>query len=193
MQLLVGLGNPGPQHEKTRHNAGFWFLDEVAKKFDAILHPEKKFSARHATITVDDGSIHLLKPQTFMNESGRSVAAVAGYFNIAPQDILVVHDEIDLPAGVAKYKQGGGHGGHNGLRSIFEYFSSEFWRLRIGVGHPGSKHEVIDFVLKAPSKTERELIDASIERALTTINDVIAGDMHAAMMKLHSKEQVSGI
>ena len=188
IRLLVGLGNPGPEYEKTRHNAGFWFIDEVARKLGTALTPERSYFGRVARVNRPDGPVWLLQPMTFMNLSGKSVAALARFFKIAPHEILVAHDELDLMPGQAKMKLGGSHAGHNGLKDIHAQLGSpEYWRLRLGIGHPGVKAEVIDYVLRKPPLAEREAIDKITEQAVKTLDLILAGDMERAMMKVHAK------
>ena len=188
IRLLVGLGNPGPEYEATRHNAGFWFIDEVARKLGTALTPERSYFGRVARVNRPDGPVLLLQPMTFMNLSGKSVAALARFFKIAPHEILVAHDELDLMPGQAKMKLGGSHAGHNGLKDIHAQLGSpDYWRLRLGIGHPGVKSEVIDYVLRKPPLTEREAIDKITEQAVETLDLILAGDMERAMMKLHAK------
>ena len=188
IRLLVGLGNPGPEYEATRHNAGFWFIDEVARELGAALTPERSYFGRVARVNRPDGPVWLLQPMTFMNLSGKSVAALARFFKIAPHEILVAHDELDLMPGQAKMKLGGSHAGHNGLKDIHAQLGSpEYWRLRLGIGHPGVKAEVIDYVLRKPPLAEREAIDKITEQAVKTLDLILAGDMERAMMKLHAK------
>ena len=188
IRLLVGLGNPGPEYEATRHNAGFWFIDEVARELGTALSPERSYFGRVARVNRPDGPLWLLQPMTFMNLSGKSVAALARFFKIAPHEILVAHDELDLMPGQAKMKLGGSHAGHNGLKDIHAQLGSpEYWRLRLGIGHPGVKAEVIDYVLRKPPLAEREAIDRITEQAVKTLDLILAGDMERAMMKLHAK------
>ena len=188
IRLLVGLGNPGPEYEATRHNAGFWFIDEVARELGTALTPERSYFGRVARVNRPDGPLWLLQPMTFMNLSGKSVAALARFFKIAPHEILVAHDELDLMPGQAKMKLGGSHAGHNGLKDIHAQLGSpEYWRLRLGIGHPGVKAEVIDYVLRKPPLAEREAIDRITEQAVKTLDLILAGDMERAMMKLHAK------
>ena len=187
IKLIVGLGNPGREYEATRHNAGFWWVDEFARANQISFKSESKFHGLAARSVQHGHEIHLLKPQTFMNVSGRSVGALAQFYKIEAAQILVVHDELDLPPGSAKLKLGGGHGGHNGLKDIIAHLGTrDFWRLRIGVGHPGDRAEVVSFVLNAPRKEEQELIDAAVARALTIAPLVVEGKLEAAMLKLHS-------
>ena len=187
IKLIVGLGNIGAEYEATRHNAGFWLLDALARENGAGFKNERGFHGAVAKI----GSAWLLKPSTFMNRSGQAVQALATFYKILPDEILVVHDELDLPPGGVKMKKGGGHAGHNGLRDIqARLATTDFWRLRIGIGHPRElqlEQEVIDFVLKRPSREHQGLIDEAMGKALAVMPQVIAGAMEAAMMTLHSK------
>ena len=158
IRLLVGLGNPGPEYEATRHNAGFWFIDAVARELRASLTPERSYYGLAARVNRADGPVWLLEPMTFMNLSGKSVAAIARFFKIAPEEILVAHDELDLLPGQVKMKQGGSHAGHNGLKDIqAQLGSADFWRLRLGVGHPGVKAEVVNYVLRNPHDKDEVL------------------------------------
>ena len=191
MKLIVGLGNPGAKYEATRHNAGFWWLDRIASQQRATFKRESRFQGAVAKIS-GGGDLWLLKPETFMNLSGQAVAAVANYYKIAPREILVAHDELDLPAGGAKLKFGGGLSGHNGLKSITQSLGTQdFWRLRIGIGHPrdtaAPEREVVDYVLHAPRAEERDEIDKTLTRALDLWPQIIVGAMEAAMLKLHTK------
>lgn len=188
IRLLVGLGNPGPEYEATRHNAGFWWLDAAARKLGVTLLSERAFFGRAGRATTSTGAVWLLEPMTFMNLSGKSVAALARFYKIAPEEILVVHDELDLMPGQAKVKQGGGHAGHNGLKDIHAQLGSpDYWRLRLGIGHPGVKAEVIDYVLRKPPAEQREQIVAAIERSIDALDLLLAADMERAMMKVHAK------
>ena len=189
IRLLVGLGNPGPEYEATRHNAGFWFVDEAARKLgvDAAARTRPTPAWRRAS-TGRTGPLWLLEPMTFMNLSGKSVAALARFFKIAPEEILVAHDELDLLPGQAKMKLGGSAAGHNGLKDIeAQLGSAGFWRLRLGIGHPGVKAEVVNYVLRKPPAEQREAIDKSIEQSIAALDLVLAGDMERAMMKVHAK------
>ena len=188
IRLLVGLGNPGPEYEATRHNAGFWFIDEVARKLGVTLMPERCYFGLVARVNRPDGPFWLLQPMTFMNLSGKAVAALARFFKIAPDEILVVHDELDLMPGQAKMKLGGSHAGHNGLKDIHAQLgSADHWRLRLGIGHPGVKAEVINYVLRKPPLAEREAIEKIIDQAVQALDLILAGDMERAMMKVHAK------
>lgn len=188
IRLLVGLGNPGAEYEATRHNAGFWFIDEVARALKVSLVPERGYFGLAARASTPNGPVWLLEPMTYMNATGKSVAALARFFKIAPGEILVAHDELDLPPGQVKMKQGGSHAGHNGLKDIHAQLgSADYWRLRLGIGHPGVKAEVVNYVLKKPSAEHREAIDKSIEQAMSALDLMLAGEMERAMMKVHAK------
>jgi peptidyl-tRNA hydrolase, PTH1 family len=188
IRLLVGLGNPGPGHEGTRHNAGFWFVDAVARELKASLQPERAYAGLVARVNRAQGPLWLLQPMTYMNLSGKSVAALARFYKIDPSEILVAHDELDLLPGQAKLKLGGSTAGHNGLKDIESQLGSgAFWRLRLGIGHPGVKAEVVDYVLRRPSREHREEIDKAIDRGLSALDLMLAGDMERAMMKVHAK------
>lgn len=188
MKLIIGLGNPGEKYERTRHNAGFWLIERFAAQNGIAMRKDAKFQAlvgRHA-----ESGVWLLLPQTFMNASGRPVQMMASFFKIAPADILVVHDELDFAPGIAKVKQGGGIAGHNGLRDISARLGShDYWRLRIGIGHPGDRQGVSDYVLNKPSADDRAAIDETIGRALDVMPLVLAGDMPGVMLKLHTVEK----
>ena len=187
IKLFVGLGNPGPDYAATRHNAGFWWIDELARELKVSLSMDKSYHGYAARTTVGGQTIWLLQPQTFMNLSGKSVASLAKFFKIAPEEILVVHDELDIAPGQMKVKFGGSHAGHNGLRDIHAQLgSADYWRLRIGVGHPGVKSEVINWVLKKPSLDNRIAIDQAITRSLKAVPDMISGDMDKATMLIHT-------
>lgn len=187
IRLIVGLGNPGPEYEQTRHNAGFWLVDNLARM---PLAREARYNALVAKTTIAGNEVWLLEPQTFMNRSGQSVGALARFYKIVPDDILVVHDELDLPPGTAKIKKGGSSGGHNGLKDITAALGTQdYWRLRIGIGHPrnqNSQQAVADYVLHRPRKEEQALINDAIERSLDEIPLLCEGKFEAAMMRLHS-------
>jgi PTH1 family peptidyl-tRNA hydrolase len=192
IRLVAGLGNPGREYAGTRHNAGFWFVDRLAARLAATFTHEAKFGGDVAKA----GALRLVKPMTFMNLSGRAVAGVAKFFAIAPVEILVVHDELDLMPGKAKMKFGGGHAGHNGLRDIQAQLGSpDFWRLRLGIGHPRdselTQQEVVDYVLKPPRVDEAAAIDEAIHRALSAWPAIAQGDMEDAMMTLHTMNKDS--
>ena len=187
IKAIVGLGNPGSKYTETRHNAGFWFIEALAHSSTASFSSEKKFHGEVAKITAQN-NVWLLKPSTFMNGSGLSVKSLMSFYRIAPENLLVVHDEIDLSAGEVKLKSGGGHGGHNGLRDIINQLGSkDFLRLRVGIGHPGSKDQVVDYVLQRPSKDDKCGIDAAIVGALKVMPDLFDGNLEQAMQDLHSK------
>lgn len=188
IKLFVGLGNPDDKYEKTRHNAGFWWVDTIAAQTNSKL-------ANDAKMFGIVGKIHpnqdkwLLKPTTFMNLSGKAVAALANYYKISADEILVIHDELDLPAGGIKLKFGGGHGGHNGLKDIHAALGTpNYWRLRVGIGHPGDRNEVVNFVLKSPLKDEQTAIDESINESSKLLGLLLAGEFENAMLKLHTKK-----
>lgn len=186
--LIVGLGNPGAEYEHTRHNAGAWFVEALAQQAHANLRPTVKFHGLHSTAKLHGYDFHLLVPTTFMNLSGQAVQAVANFYKISPEHILVAHDEIDLPIGDVRLKFDGGHGGHNGLRDIIRHLNTnKFYRLRIGVGHPGNSKLVHDYVLHPPKKSERELIDNAIQDAERVMPLMLEGKFQQAMMDLHTK------
>ncbi len=187
--LVVGLGNPGDRYAQTRHNAGFWFVDELARRYGGSFRSEKRFHGEVARIALPGGECQLLKPTTFMNRSGQSVAALANFFRIPPATILVAHDEIDLPPGAVRLKQGGGHGGHNGLRDIIPALGGpDFWRLRLGVGHPGHKDLVVNYVLDRPRQEEARLIEDAIQAAADQFPVMFRGDWARAQNDLHSRK-----
>jgi len=188
IRLIAGLGNPGPDYAATRHNAGFWFVDALADRLRVSLSPERGYSGMAARASVAGRQVWLLEPTTFMNLSGKSVAALARFFKIEPNEILVAHDELDLMPGQVKLKLGGSHAGHNGLKDIHvQLGSGDYWRLRIGIGHPGVKSEVINYVLKKPSPEHRVEIEKSIEQALSGIDLVLDGEMERAAMKINAR------
>ncbi|MBY6063406.1 aminoacyl-tRNA hydrolase [Pseudidiomarina sediminum] len=187
IRLIVGLGNPGPEYSQTRHNAGFWLVEEFARRHALSLQPETKFYGHTARLQKGALDVRLLEPMTFMNKSGKAVAALANFFKIAPDEILVAYDELDLPPGVAKFKTGGGSGGHNGIKDMIACLgSSDFHRLRIGIGHPGHKSKVTGYVLgKAPAQ-EQHWMDDTIAQACNSIELLLTQDMRAAQQQLHS-------
>ena len=187
IRLIVGLGNPGREYADTRHNAGFWLLDAIAHKAGANLRAETRFHGQVARVNLHGQEIWLLAPQTYMNVSGQAVAALAGYYKITPEEMLVLHDELDLAPGTARLKRGGGAGGHNGLKDIITRLGADFWRLRIGIGHPGDKDAVSDFVLHRPGQAEEQLIRDALDQSIGTLPLVAAGDMAGAMQRLHTK------
>jgi PTH1 family peptidyl-tRNA hydrolase len=187
IRLVVGLGNPGPDYAMTRHNAGFWYVDRLAEDHRGEFRAEAKFHGVIARVTVGDRDLRLLKPATYMNHSGRAVAAVARYFDIPPEQILIAYDELDLPPGRARLKHGGGHAGHNGMRdSIAALGSRYFWRLRIGIGHPGEKARVVGYVLGRPSQADATAILDAVDDAARTLPDLLEGRFQLAMNRLHA-------
>lgn len=189
IRLFVGLGNPGPDYEDTRHNAGFWWIDALARELKTTLVLDKGYHGMLARVSIQGQPVWLLKPMTFMNLSGKSVASLANFFKIPPQDILVAHDELDIAPGEAKLKLGGSHAGHNGLRDIHAQLGTDqYWRLRLGVGHPGNKAEVINWVLKKPSPDHRIAIAQTIDRALKALPQFLAGDMEQATRLVHTSK-----
>jgi peptidyl-tRNA hydrolase, PTH1 family len=189
IKLFVGLGNPGAEYEATRHNAGFWWIDAVARELKTHLVPEKSYWGLVARLQIEGQTVWLLEPQTFMNLSGKSVSALARFFKIKPEEILVVHDELDIEPGQAKLKKGGSHAGHNGLRDIHAQLgTTDYWRLRIGVGHPGEKSEVVHWVLKKPSPDHRHSIEEAIARSIKALPHLLAGEMEKAMVLIHTSK-----
>lgn len=190
IRLLVGLGNPGPEYEATRHNAGFWWIDALARQWGVTLHPERAYHGLAARPTRHGHTVWLLEPQTYMNLSGKSVGALARFFKIAPAEILVVHDELDLPPGQAKLKQGGSAAGHNGLKDIqAQLGSADFWRLRLGIGHPGDRAEVAAYVLRRAPEAERRALEESIQRSLAAVESFLSGDMGRAVSLVHARPE----
>ena len=188
IKLFVGLGNPGDKYENTRHNAGFWWVDAACAFTNSKVILESKFFGVAGKLNPTSDT-WLLKPTTFMNASGKAVAALAQYYKILPEQILVIHDELDLPTGGVKLKIGGGHGGHNGLKDIAAALDTpNFWRLRLGIGHPGERNEVVNFVLKAPPKDEKNVINGCIDDSINLMPLLQSGDFEAAMLKLHTKK-----
>ena len=189
IKLFVGLGNPGPEYEATRHNAGFWWIDALARDLKVTLVPERSYHGYVARTSIGGQTVWLLEPQTFMNVSGKSVAALARFFKIAPEEILVVHDELDVLPGQAKLKFGGSHAGHNGLRDIHAQLGTgDYWRLRLGIGHPGAKSEVVSWVLKKPLREHREAIDEAVARTLKAVPALAAGEMDKATLLIHTSK-----
>ena len=189
IKLFVGLGNPGPEYEDTRHNAGFWWIDALARELKVNLVPERSYWGLMARTSIHGQSIWLLEPQTFMNLSGKSVGTLARFFKIQPEEILVVHDELDFEPGVVKLKLGGSHGGHNGLRDIHAQLGSpNYWRLRVGIGHPGHKGEVASWVLKKPAPDQLKLIEDAITHSLKAWPDMVAGQMDKATLAIHTTQ-----
>jgi peptidyl-tRNA hydrolase, PTH1 family len=187
IKLIVGLGNPGLEYARTRHNAGFWLVDELARRHGGTFRHEGKHQAELTRVRIGGDEIWLVKPLTYMNRSGGPVSSVLGFYKIAPAQMLVAHDEIDLPSGTIRLKEAGGHGGHNGLRDLIAAQGDGFWRLRIGVGHPGAKNEVVDFVLTHAGKEEQRVIDETIAAGADAIEVMLRDGAQIAMNKLHSR------
>jgi PTH1 family peptidyl-tRNA hydrolase len=187
IRLIVGLGNPGADYVDTRHNAGFWFLDLLVDHLSLTFRFEKRFNADEARYRGSDKDVFLLKPQTFMNRSGQPLGAVMRFYKFKPRQILVVHDELDLDPGINRLKQGGGHGGHNGLRDVINHLGDrEFYRLRVGIGHPGDRDQVVNYVLHRPSVADRESIDSANQQALEVMPLIFEGRIDKAMQALHT-------
>ena len=187
IKIIAGLGNPGRKHARDRHNAGFWFAERLAARERVSFRAEPRYPADTARLA---GEIWLVMPQTYMNLSGKAVGALARFYKIQPDEVLVAHDELDFPPGTVKLKLGGGVAGHNGLKDIAAQLGTHgFWRLRLGIGHPGDKNLVADYVLNSPSPDDRALIDESIERGLDVSPLILAGDLQAATMKLHTRKK----
>ncbi|MDE2303971.1 MAG: aminoacyl-tRNA hydrolase [Gammaproteobacteria bacterium] len=187
LKIIVGLGNPGPEHQLTRHNAGFWFVDVLARRHGAEFRDYRKFSGEVARVTLDGHELMLLKPTTYMNRSGLAIRQLSDFYKVPAEQVLVVHDELDLPVGSARFKFAGGHGGHNGLRDTIAHLGENFWRLRLGIGHPGVKAEVIDYVLtRAPAAEEDAIIEA-VNSAADCLPIMIEQGAEKAMAKLHGR------
>ena len=189
IRIIAGLGNPDEKYERTLHNAGFWFVDGLAAKYGGSFRYEKKFDAEYCRVNLHGENVWLLKPQSYMNLSGGPIRGMLDYYRLEVSDLLVAHDEIDLPAGTTRLKKGGGHGGHNGLRDIINHCSVEFLRLRIGVGHPGEKSKVTNHVLKRGSSDVERAIEDNISDAINVMPLLVDGDLNAAMKELHTREQ----
>lgn len=186
LKLIVGLGNPGAEYARTRHNAGWWLVDALAEQHHAVWRTDRRRNLVMSQIRAPHAELWLIKPTLFMNRSGAPVAEFAAFYRIAPAEMLVMHDEIDLPPGTARLKYGGGHGGHNGLRDVMAHLGPDFWRLRLGVGHPGDKDLVIDAVLDRPTRDEQAAIDAALVRALEVMPELLAGETQRAIHRLHN-------
>ena len=187
IQLIVGLGNPGAEYRQTRHNAGYWFVEDVAERHGCRFRSERRFHGDTCMFTLGGRTCRLLKPTTFMNRSGQSVAALVNYYRISLEQILVVHDELDLPPGAVRLKQGGGHGGHNGLRDVISALGGrDFWRLRVGIGHPGDSRQVVGYVLGRPSKEDDLSIRDALSRAAGELPDILGGAFQRVMNRLHA-------
>jgi PTH1 family peptidyl-tRNA hydrolase len=188
VSLIAGLGNPGSKHDRTLHNAGFWFVDAVAREFGGDFRYEKKFDAEICRSRIRGEDVWLIKPQSYMNLSGGPVRGVLDYYRLDVRQLLVAHDEIDLPPGTIRLKQGGGHGGHNGIRDVMQHCGADFMRLRIGVGHPGEKSRVTSYVLKPGSKEVERAIEETIDDGVRVMSDLMDDGLNAAMKKLHTKK-----
>ena len=186
LQIVVGLGNPGPEHRLTRHNAGFWFVDALARVHSAPFRPHARYQGEIAKVTHEGHELILLKPQTYMNRSGLAIRALVDYVKAPVTEVLVVHDELDLPPGTARLKFGGGHGGHNGLRDTITHCGPDFWRLRVGIGHPGDKSEVVGWVLRKPPAEELAQIEAAITRSAQAFENLVMGEMERATVQIHT-------
>jgi len=186
IKLIAGLGNPGVKYEKTRHNAGFWFVDELARRFSGTFKLETKFSGECCKVDIAGSVVWLIKPTTFMNRSGLSVKQLSSFFKIPTEQVLIVHDELDIDPGTLRLKSGG-HGGHNGLRDLHAQIGKDYWRLRVGIGHPGAANKVADYVLSRPSVADEVEIHNSVDRAADEIERIVLGDMQKVMNTLHTK------
>jgi peptidyl-tRNA hydrolase, PTH1 family len=186
IRAIIGLGNPGPRYEQTRHNAGFWFIDALVRGFGGRLGKEPRFNGDIGRIAVDGRELRLFKPGAFVNRSGHALRSMTTFYRIELPSILVVHDDLDLPPGLVRIKRAGGHGGHNGLRDIFAHLGQDFWRLRLGVGHPGHKEQVVDYVLSKPDKQEHQAILEGIDEAIALLPRLVAGEFDKAMQQLHT-------
>lgn len=189
LKLIVGLGNPGDQYARTRHNAGWWFVDALLAQRHGSWRHQQRQPVELARVLIDQSELWLAKPTAYMNQSGAPVAAIAHFYRIAPQEMLLVHDDIDLPPGVVRLKEGGGHGGHNGLRDVIAHIGADFWRLRLGVGHPGAKERVIESVLDRPTADEQQLIGAAMQRGLEAIPELLRDGAQRAMNRLHRRDE----
>ncbi len=187
LRIIVGLGNPGPEHQVTRHNAGFWFVDLLARTHGGEFRDYRKYSGELAKVTVAGQELMLLKPTTYMNRSGIAIRQLSDFFKVPPAQILVAHDELDLSVGTVRLKHGGGHGGHNGLRDAITHIGEDFWRLRIGIGHPGNKADVLDYVLNRAPRIEEEMILDSVNFAAECLPILLEQGAERAMTKLHSR------
>ncbi|MBA3564315.1 MAG: aminoacyl-tRNA hydrolase [Gammaproteobacteria bacterium] len=188
IRLIAGLGNPGPEHQLDRHNAGFWFADTLAHAFDGRFRSERRFNGELSRIEVQGRELLLFKPMTYMNRSGLALQGLCAYRKIAPTEVLVAHDELDLPAGTVRLKRGGGHGGHNGLRDTIAHLGKEFLRLRFGIGHPGSKHDVINYVLRRAPAGDEELILNAVGDAVAAVPTLLEDGEEKAKNRLHSRD-----
>jgi PTH1 family peptidyl-tRNA hydrolase len=188
LRMIAGLGNPDEKYLRTLHNAGFWFVDELARRFRGSFKYEKKFDAECCKVSIDGNDIWLVKPQSYMNHSGPPVRGMLDYYRLQPGELLVAHDEIDLPPGTVRIKEGGGHGGHNGIRDIIRHCGADFLRLRLGVGHPGEKDKVTGYVLKPGSAETESAIERNIDDTIGVLPELVEGNINAAMKKLHTQD-----
>jgi PTH1 family peptidyl-tRNA hydrolase len=188
IRIIAGLGNPEDNYERTLHNAGFWFVDALARKYGGHFRYEKKFDAEICRVTMHGEDVWLVKPQSYMNHSGPPVRGMLDYYRLTPAGLLVAHDEIDLQPGTVRLKDGGGHGGHNGIRDVIRHCGADFLRLRLGVGHPGEKDKVTNYVLKRGSSEVEAAIERNIDDAVAVMPELVDGDINAAMKKLHTKD-----
>ncbi len=189
VSIIAGLGNPEERYEQTLHNAGFWFVDALARKWGGSLRFEKKFDAEIGRINLHGDDVWLVKPQSYMNLSGAPVRGIMDYYRLRPSGLLVAHDEIDLPPGTVRLKQGGGHGGHNGVRDVIRHCGADFLRLRIGIGHPGEKHQVTNYVLKKGSADVQAAVERTIDDAVAAMPTLLDDGLNAAMKSLHTKKE----
>ena len=189
LSIIAGLGNPEDRYERTLHNAGFWFVDAVARKYGGDFRYEKRFDADCCKVSIEGSEIWLVKPQSYMNQSGSPIRSVLDYYRLKVTDMLVAHDEIDLPPGTVRLKEGGGHGGHNGLRDIIRHCGANFMRLRLGVGHPGDKDQVTGYVLKRGSADVERAVEDNVDDAIRVLPTMIVDGLNAAMKKLHTKDK----
>jgi PTH1 family peptidyl-tRNA hydrolase len=188
VRIIVGLGNPEDQYDRTLHNAGFWFADALARKFGGHFRYEKKFDAEICRVKIHGEDVWLVKPQGYMNHSGPPVRGMLDYYRLQPDALLVAHDEIDLPPGTVRIKDGGGHGGHNGIRDVIRHCGADFLRLRLGVGHPGEKDKVTNYVLKPGSAEVESAIERNIDDTIGVLPELVDGNINAAMKKLHTQD-----
>ena len=193
LKLIVGLGNPGEKYARTRHNAGFWFADELARRYGGVFRTESRHQGELARVRVTlegvaQHEIWLLKPTTFMNKSGGAISSLANFYKVAPGEVLVAHDELDLPVGVARLKLGGGHGGHNGLRDTIATIGADFWRMRLGIGHPGHKDLVHDYVLQRASADQERAIEIAVNNAADVLPVLLSQGAEKAMNRLHTQD-----
>jgi PTH1 family peptidyl-tRNA hydrolase len=189
LSIIAGLGNPEDRYERTLHNAGFWFVDAIARKYGGDFRYEKRFDADCCKVSIEGSDVWLVKPQSYMNQSGGPIRAVLDYYRLKATDMLVAHDEIDLPPGTVRLKEGGGHGGHNGLRDIIRHCGANFMRLRLGVGHPGDKDQVTGYVLKRGSADVERAVEDNVDDAIAVLPTMIVDGLNAAMKKLHTKDK----